>query len=284
MAKKPARRPPSRTRSARLLSPVQDFIRTESASGVVLIAAALVAFAWANSPWAAQYFAILDIRFGVGFGAWGLEKPLLLWVNDLLMAMFFFLVGLEIKRECVVGELAGWNKAALPVAGALGGMVVPALIFVAFNHGLPSLSGWGVPMATDIAFALGILALLGDRVPPGPEGVPAGAGDRRRPGRGAGDRAVLHPRSEHRRAAAVVPGLGRCAGLRPLRARQGAGVRPDRPGDVVFHAEIGRARHDCRRADGPGGAAAPQVEPAAATAGATPAHGRRTAASSRSRW
>jgi NhaA family Na+:H+ antiporter len=163
MAKKPmsAQR---RTVVAKLLSPVQDFIRTESASGVVLIGAALVAFAWANSPWAAHYFAILDTRFGVGLGAWGLEKPLILWVNDLLMAVFFFLVGLEIKRECMVGELAGWNKASLPVAGALGGMVVPALIYVAFNQGLPTLSGWGVPMATDIAFALGILALLGDRV------------------------------------------------------------------------------------------------------------------------
>jgi NhaA family Na+:H+ antiporter len=165
MAKKPVRKPQaSQSPVGRLLSPVQDFIRIESTSGVVLIAAALVAFAWANSPWAAQYFAILDLRFGVGFGAWGLEKPLILWVNDLLMAVFFFLVGLEIKRECMVGELAGWNKASLPVAGALGGMVVPALIYVAFNQGLPTLSGWGVPMATDIAFALGILALLGDRV------------------------------------------------------------------------------------------------------------------------
>ena len=163
MAKKPASAPRSRA-VAKLLSPVQDFIRAESSSGVVLIVAALIAFAWANSPWAAQYFAILDIRFGVGFGSWSLEKPLILWVNDLLMAVFFFLVGLEIKRECVVGELAGWNKASLPVAGALGGMVVPALIYVAFNWDRPSLPGWGVPMATDIAFALGILALLGDRV------------------------------------------------------------------------------------------------------------------------
>jgi NhaA family Na+:H+ antiporter len=147
-----------------MLSPVQDFIRTESASGVVLIGAALIAFAWANSPWAATYFALLEIPVAVGFGAWGLEKPLLLWVNDLLMAVFFFLVGLEIKRECLVGELAGWDKASLPVAGALGGMIVPALIYVALNPGEPAVRGWGVPMATDIAFALGVLALLGDRV------------------------------------------------------------------------------------------------------------------------
>ena len=149
---------------SQLLTPVQELIRTESASGVVLIAAAVVAFAWANSPWSASYFAILEIPLGIGAGGWGLGKPLLLWVNDLLMAIFFFLIGLEIKREVMVGELAGWRRAALPIAGALGGMVVPALIYVAFNFGAPTLRGWGVPMATDIAFALGVLALLGDRV------------------------------------------------------------------------------------------------------------------------
>src|SRR5262245_39251781 len=138
MAKKAAaRRPSPRTVVAKALTPVQDFIRTESASGVILIAAAALAFAWANSPWAASYFAILDVRFAVGFGTWHLDKPLLLWVNDLLMALFFFVIGLEIKREILVGELAGWQRAALPAAGALGGMVVPALIYVAFNPGEP---------------------------------------------------------------------------------------------------------------------------------------------------
>ena len=166
MAKKTAARKPAPARAvSRLLTPVQELIRTESASGVVLIAAALLAFAWANSPWSASYFAILEIPLGLGVGAWALEKPLLLWVNDLLMAVFFFLIGLEIKREVLVGELAGWRRAALPIAGALGGMVVPALIYVAFNLGTPNLRGWGVPMATDIAFALGVLALLGERVP-----------------------------------------------------------------------------------------------------------------------
>ena len=143
---------------------MQELIRTESASGVILIAAALLAFAWANSPLAPRYFAILEVEVGVGAGGWGLEKPLLLWVNDLLMAVFFFLVGLEIKREILVGELAGWRRASLPIAGALGGMLVPALIYLAFNFGAPTARGWGVPMATDIAFALGVLALLGDRV------------------------------------------------------------------------------------------------------------------------
>lgn len=171
MAKKPsARGRPLKTAVkkvvvAKLLTPVQEFIQTESASGIFLIAAAALAFAWANSPWAAHYFALLDVRLGIGLGAWGLEKPLILWVNDLLMAVFFFMVGLEIKREVLVGELVGWQRASLPIAGALGGMVVPALIYVAFNLGQATINGWGVPMATDIAFALGMLALLGDRVP-----------------------------------------------------------------------------------------------------------------------
>jgi Na+:H+ antiporter, NhaA family len=166
MAKKPAVRkpPPKRSAVARLLTPVQELINTESASGVILIAAAVVAFAWANSPWAPSYFAILEVEVRVGAGAWALEKPLILWVNDLLMAVFFFLVGLEIKREILVGELAGWRRASLPIAGALGGMLVPAAIYLAFNLGTPAVRGWGVPMATDIAFALGVLALLGDRV------------------------------------------------------------------------------------------------------------------------
>jgi Na+:H+ antiporter, NhaA family len=167
MPKKAAAHRPTSPKAviARLVMPVQEFIRTESASGVILIAAAALAFAWANSPWAASYFAVLDIPFSLGFGAWSLEKPLLLWVNDLLMAGFFFVIGLEIKREILVGELAGWQRASLPAAGALGGMLVPALIYLAFNPAEPAIRGWGVPMATDIAFALGVLALLGERVP-----------------------------------------------------------------------------------------------------------------------
>ncbi len=166
MARKAAARrvPASQSAISRLLSPVHALIRTESASGVLLIAAALLAFAWANSPWASSYFALLEVKFDVALGGFGLDKSILFWVNDLLMAFFFFLIGLEIKREVMVGELADWRRAALPIAGAIGGMALPALIYVACNLGQPGIRGWGVPMATDIAFALGVLALLGERV------------------------------------------------------------------------------------------------------------------------
>lgn len=150
-----------------LLSPFQSFARSESAGGVLLIVAAVVAFVWASSPAGPLYESMKQVRFSVGFGDWGLEKPLILWVNDGLMAIFFLLVGLEIKRELMVGELADRRAALLPMAAAVGGMVVPALVYVAFNRGGEGLTGWGIPMATDIAFALGIMALLGKRVPLG---------------------------------------------------------------------------------------------------------------------
>ncbi len=124
-----------------------------------------MALVWANSAWSPLYNTLWDIPLTVGIGATPLSKPLILWINDGLMAIFFFLVGLEIKREVLVGELNSLRAAALPVAAAVGGMVVPALIFALMNFGQPTLSGWGIPMATDIAFALGILALLGNRVP-----------------------------------------------------------------------------------------------------------------------
>lgn len=130
-----------------------------------MICASIIAFAWANSPLAPGYFTLREVRFGFSLGDWSLEKPLLLWVNDGLMALFFFLVGLEIKREVAVGELSKPRDALLAVFAALGGMVVPASIYTAVNWGGPGASGWGVPMATDIAFALGVMALLGSRVP-----------------------------------------------------------------------------------------------------------------------
>ena len=162
VARRPAGSPPL---LRVLLRPVERFLATESASGVILIAAALVAFAWANSPWAELYGHMQHVEAAITLGGAGLHLSLAHWVNDGLMAVFFFVVGLEIKRELLCGELAGWQKAALPVVGALGGMVVPAAIYAWLNLGQPSIVGWGVPMATDIAFAVGILALLGERVP-----------------------------------------------------------------------------------------------------------------------
>lgn len=121
---------------------------------------------WANSPWAESYFHHWHTPFSFGFGDAAFSKPLHFWINDGLMAVFFLLVGLEIKREVLVGELASVRRAVLPIAAALGGMLVPAGLYVFFNHGRPGAAGWGIPMATDIAFALGLLALLGKRVPP----------------------------------------------------------------------------------------------------------------------
>ncbi|MGZ8468146.1 MAG: Na+/H+ antiporter NhaA [Gemmatirosa sp.] len=150
----------------RVLGPFQRFFSTSAASGLVLLAATAVALVWANSPWADTYHHLWEAPVTIGAPGFGLTLSLHHWVNDGLMAVFFFLVGLEIKREVLVGELASRRTAALPVAAALGGMVVPALLS-ALNAGGAGAAGWAVPMATDIAFALGILALLGDRVPSG---------------------------------------------------------------------------------------------------------------------
>ncbi|NNF04891.1 MAG: Na+/H+ antiporter NhaA, partial [Rhodothermales bacterium] len=148
-----------------ILEPFQRFIRAEAAGGILLLVFAVVALVWANSPWAEAYFDVWKNYVTVGFGSAAISKPLLLWINDGLMAVFFFLVGLEIKREMLVGELSEGRKAAFPMAAALGGMLVPAGIYALVNGGTAFASGWGIPMATDIAFALGVLALLGSRVP-----------------------------------------------------------------------------------------------------------------------
>lgn len=151
-----------------MISSIRRFIASESAGGIVLALAALVALVVSNSPLAPTYRYFVEMRGEVRIANdWlVLSKPLLLWVNDLWMAVFFFVVGLEIKREVLAGELASVKRASLPIAAALGGMVVPALIYVAFNHGDPvAMRGWAIPTATDIAFALGILMLLGSRVP-----------------------------------------------------------------------------------------------------------------------
>jgi NhaA family Na+:H+ antiporter len=149
----------------RALRPFQRFARTESAGGVVLLACAALALGWANSPWAESYFHLWETHVGVSLAGRVLDLSLHHWINDGLMAVFFFVVGLEIKREMLVGELSSARQAALPIAGALGGMLVPAGIYAAINAGGPGSAGWGIPMATDIAFALGVLALLGPRVP-----------------------------------------------------------------------------------------------------------------------
>lgn len=150
----------------RLIKPFALFAKQASAGGIVLLACAIVALLWANSPLSEYYFRLWSIPVEVRFGNLvDIDKPLLLWINDGLMAVFFFLVGMEIKRELLVGELRSPRKAMLPMAAAVGGMVVPALIYASLNWGTPEIRGWGIPMATDIAFALGALALLGTRAP-----------------------------------------------------------------------------------------------------------------------
>ncbi|MGE4423513.1 MAG: Na+/H+ antiporter NhaA [Pseudodesulfovibrio sp.] len=150
-----------------VLSSFDKFFRMEAAGGIALMACTIAALVWANSPWAASYDALWRTRLTVGVGGWVLSKPALLWINDGLMAIFFFLVGLEIKRELLVGGLSTPSRTIMPVAAAVGGMAAPALIFFGLNAGHESIAGWGIPMATDIAFALGIMSLLGSRVPVG---------------------------------------------------------------------------------------------------------------------
>ncbi|MEX1999749.1 MAG: Na+/H+ antiporter NhaA [Gemmatimonadales bacterium] len=150
---------------SRLIHAFQDFFRLQAAGGILLVFTAGLAIVWANSPWQVSYHALWHTPVTVGVGALAISMDLHHWINDALMAVFFFLVGLEIKREVLVGELASPRRAALPAAAALGGMVIPALLYIAFNSSGEGARGWGVPMATDIAFALGTLALLGNRVP-----------------------------------------------------------------------------------------------------------------------
>jgi len=144
----------------------QAFFQHQAAGGIVLMAAALLALTLDNSPLAWLYDGFLKTPVIIQIGALELNKPLLLWINDGLMAIFFFLVGLEIKREIIEGRLSNFRQAGLPVIAAIGGMVVPAAIYIGINHGDPdALNGWAIPAATDIAFALGVLALMGPRVP-----------------------------------------------------------------------------------------------------------------------
>lgn len=148
------------------MSPIREFLKLEAAGGIILIFASAFALIIANSPLSALYTATLDMPVAIQFGSFEIAKPLILWINDGLMAIFFFLIGLEIKREFLEGELSTRSQIALPAMAAIGGMVVPALIYFAINHSDPAhLAGWAIPTATDIAFALGILALVGSRAP-----------------------------------------------------------------------------------------------------------------------
>ena len=146
---------------------LRAFIASESAGGIILIVAAALALAIANSPLLPDYQKLLSTPVAFSAGSLvAIDKPLLLWINDGLMALFFFLIGLEVKREIVTGQLRSWKQASLPIIAAIGGMAIPAIVFVALNLGSPeNLRGWAIPAATDIAFALGLLALLGSRVP-----------------------------------------------------------------------------------------------------------------------
>jgi len=143
----------------------QSFTRLQSSGGILLLISTILALVWANSPWAHTYFDLWETSLTISLGNLSLSEHLLGWVNDGLMVVFFFVVGLEIKREVIVGELASPRRALLPIMAAVGGMLVPGAIYTALNAGTPGASGWAIPMATDIAFTLGILTLLGHRVP-----------------------------------------------------------------------------------------------------------------------
>ena len=148
-----------------LLTPFQQFVKMESFSGILLFSATILAMIWANSPYADSYQALWELKIGFGTESFGLTKPLILWINDGLMAIFFFLIGLEIKREILVGELNTVRKATFPIFAALGGIIIPYGFYLMLNDRPETAGGWGIPMATDIAFTLAILKALGKSVP-----------------------------------------------------------------------------------------------------------------------
>jgi Na+:H+ antiporter, NhaA family len=150
---------------SQVFRPLQEFVRLESTSGLLLFICTVIALILANSSLSQTYFSLLNSEFSLGFERVALKETILHWINDGLMCLFFFVVGLEIKRELLIGELAGIKRAMLPVIAALGGMIVPAGIYILLNNGTESLSGWGIPMATDIAFSLGVLTIMGSRLP-----------------------------------------------------------------------------------------------------------------------
>lgn len=148
-----------------LRTPFQKFIKTESIAGALLFGSTIIALIWANSPYGASYEALWQQTIGISFQSFELKKPLLLWINDGLMAIFFFLIGLELKRELLMGEINSVKKAAFPFTAALGGVIVPVGLYLLLNQDSATEKAWGIPMATDIAFALALLSTLGKRVP-----------------------------------------------------------------------------------------------------------------------
>ena len=148
-----------------LLTPFQKFVKTGSTAGMLLFGTTIIALIWANSSYGYFYESLLQYEIGISFENFELKKPLILWINDGLMAIFFFLIGLELKRELLVGEINTLKKATFPLVAALGGVIVPIALYLVLNENPETAKGWGIPMATDIAFALAILSLLGKRVP-----------------------------------------------------------------------------------------------------------------------
>ena len=149
----------------KLLSPFQKFVNLQSSSGILLLATTIIALVWANSAFSESYLSFWNYEIGVVTDSFELKKPLILWVNDGLMAIFFFLIGLEIKREFLIGELNSTKKVMFPLCGAIGGIALPVILYIVLNQNPDTLKGWGIPMATDIAFALAIIKVLGNRVP-----------------------------------------------------------------------------------------------------------------------
>jgi len=149
----------------KISSPFQKFVKIESLSGILLLIATIIAIVWSNSSFRDSYQSFWQYKIGFTTENFELNKPLILWINDGLMAIFFFLIGLEIKREFLIGELNSIKKVSFPILGALGGMIIPVALFLLFNKSPETVKGWGIPMATDIAFSLAILKLLGNKVP-----------------------------------------------------------------------------------------------------------------------
>ena len=150
---------------SKILSPFQKFVNLQSSTGILLLATTIIALVWANSAFAESYQSLWQYEIGIVSDTFELKKPLLLWVNDGLMAIFFFLIGLEIKREFLIGELNTTKKVMFPLFGAIGGIALPVILYIILNQNPETLKGWGIPMATDIAFSLAILKVLGNRVP-----------------------------------------------------------------------------------------------------------------------